>query len=61
MAVSHLFSGPDPYSKKGLHNLYEFIGCLTIMLKNPMKLHGFERDAYNPYESTVNHEGDEPV
>ena len=41
MVVSHLFSGPGTYSIKGLHNPYEFIGFLKMMLRIPMNLYGF--------------------
>ena len=50
MAASHLFNGPDPYSNKGLHNPYDMIGFLNIMLKIPMNFNiVFGHDAQNPY------------
>ena len=41
LATSNLFSGPDPYSQRGLHYPYEFTGCLNIMLKILMNLNSF--------------------
>ena len=61
MVVSHLFSVPIPYSKKGLHNPYEFIGFVNIILKIHMNLYVFEDDAQNTYDFIRNYEGDEPV
>ena len=50
MAASHLLRVPGTYSKKGLHNPYEFIGFLRMVLRIPMNLYGFEDDVPKPYE-----------